>query len=352
MITIKDVASRAGVSIATVSYVVNQRRRVSEEVAKRVNEAISALNYTPSGTARKLKAGRTEVIGFLADNISNRFPSRLVHGLATAAAEKGYNVLISDLHDRPENEPRALELLVHEQVEGIIYCGFGTAEAQLARIHRSGVPVVVVDKPPLAGELPSVLIDNSRGVALALEHLFALGHRRIRFLSGDPNNRNTALRNEAFRAFHRRHRLPCPDTHILTGSYSLRHGFAGARRLVDEQPGFTAVFCADDMIAFGAMAGFKSRGLRIPDDVAVAGFANDPLAGVMDPGLTTIHYPMVEMGRRAFEVFLKLLGAPAGRTPHERLPVRLIVRRSTDPSLPPFENSGLAQPVTQPEPTP
>ena len=341
MATIKDVARLAGVSTATVSYVVNQKHRVTEAVVGRVRAAIQELNYTPSGTARKLQRGRTAVIGFVADNISNRFPSRLVHGLATAAAAAHYNVMISDLHDDAANEPRALELLVHEQVEAIIYCGFGAAESQLLHIHRAGIPVVVVDKPLGAKALPSVLINNARSTALALNHLFDLGHRDLRFISGDPNNTNTTLRNEAFRAFRRRHRLPCPESHILMGSYSLQHGYDSALRLVEEQPGFSAVFCGDDMIAFGAMAGFKSRGLRIPDDVAVAGFSNDPLAGVMDPGLTTVNYPMVEMGRRAFEVFLTLRDAKKRAVPHECLKTHLIVRRSTDPKCPPFAESGL-----------
>jgi LacI family transcriptional regulator len=234
-----------------------------------------------------------------------------------------------------------LDLLVHEQVEAIIYCGLGAAEERLLQIHRSGTPVVVVDKPPLNRGLPSVLIDNAGSMQLALEHLFALGHREIRFISGDPGNRNTTLRNEAFRAFSRRHRLPCPDSHILTGAYSLPHGYAAARRLLDEQPGFTAAFCGDDMIAFGAMAGFKSRGCRIPEDVAVAGFSNDPLAGAMDPGLTTIHYPMVE-------VFLALRAAGERSVPHEWMQTRLVVRRSTDPNCPPLSESGLTIPEAQP----
>jgi LacI family transcriptional regulator len=103
---------------------------------------------------------------------------------------------------------------------------------------------------------------------------------------------------------------------------------------VNEQPGFTAVFCGDDMIAFGAMAGIKSRGLRIPEDIAVVGFADDPLACVVDPGLTTIHYPMAEMGRRAFELFMNLRSKRYRSAPHELLPTRLVVRRSTDPAEP------------------
>lgn len=341
MLTFKDIARRASFSTASVSYGLNGKNRVSAGCDRRVRKAIQKLKCTPNGTACKLRRGRSLVIGLVADNISNRFPACLVHGLATAAALEGYTVLITDLHDEAAGELRALDLLVHEQVEAIIYCGFGAAEERLLQIHRSGTPVVVVDKPPLNRGLPSVLIDNAGSMQVALEHLFALGHRGIRFISGDPNNRNTALRNEAFRAFSQRHRLPCPESHILTGAYSLQHGYAAALRLLDEQPGFTAVFCGDDMIAFGAIAGFKTRGCRVPEDIAVAGFSNDPLAGAMDPGLTTIHYPMVEMGQRAFEVFLALRAAGKRSVPHEWLKTRLIVRRSTDPKCPPLAESGL-----------
>ena len=347
MVTIKDIARRAGVSTATVSYVLNRKNRVSTECDRRVRKAIQDLNYTPNGTARKLKRGRTSVIGFVADNISNRFPACLVHGLATAAAAEGYTVLITDLHDEASGEPRALDLLVHEQVEGIIYCGFGAAEERLLQIQSSGTPVVVVDKPPLSRLLPSVLIDNSASMRLALEHLFALGHRELRFISGDPHNRNTTLRQEAFEAFLRRHRLRVAPAHILTGSYSLQHGHASALRLVEAAPGFTAVVCGDDMIAFGAMAGFKSCGLRIPQDVAVVGFADDPLAAVMDPGLTTIHYPMVEMGQRAFAVFRSLRDHANRSTPREQLATTLVIRRSTDPTRSAFAPSPLLEPLAR-----
>ena len=351
MATIKDVARQAGVSTATVSYVLNRKDRVSAQSERRVKRAIQALHYTPSGAARKLKLGRSSIIGFVADNIANRFPAHLVQGLATAATAQGYAVLISDLHDDASAEPRALDLLVHEQVEAIVYCGFGAAEDRLLQIHRAGTPVVVVDKPPVSRLLPSVLIDNAGSMRLAHEHLLALGHRELRFISGDPNNRNTMLRNEAFNAFLCRHRLPVSPTHVLMGSYSLQHGYDTARRLVDESPGFTAVLCGDDMIAFGAIAGFKSCGLRIPEDVAVAGFADDPLAGVMDPGLTTIHYPMVEMGRRAFEVFRSLRDSRSRSVPHEELVTGLVVRRSTDPACRPFALSPLTE-QTSKEPIP
>ncbi len=347
MATINDVARKAGVSVATVSYVLNGKDRVSAQSERRVKRAIEALHYTPSGTARKLKLGRSSIIGFVADNIANRFPAHLVQGLANAATAQGYAVLISDLHDDPSAERRALDLLVHEQVEAIVYCGFGAAEDRLLRIHRAGTPVVVVDKPPVSPLLPSVLIDNAGSLTLALDHLLALGHRELRFISGDPNNRNTALRNEAFNSFLCRHGLPVSPAHILMGTYSLQHGYETARRLVNESPAFTAVVCGDDMIAFGAIAGFKSCRLRIPEDVAVVGFADDPLAGVMDPGLTTIHYPMVEMGQRAFEVFRSLRDSGSRSIPHEELVTSLVVRRSTDPACRPFALSPLTEQTEQ-----
>ena len=340
MTTIHDVAKQAGVSIATVSYVLHDKRRVSSAATRRVKLAVKELNYTPNGTARKLKKGRTSIIGFVADNISNRFPACVVHGVAGAAAQHGYNVLISDLHDEPSNEKTALELLVREQVDGLIYCGFGATESQLLRIHQSGMPVVVMDKPPRSKRLPAVLVDNKKSIEALLEHLKALGHRTFRFISGDANNRNTALRNAAFLSFMKNHRLPSSAPDIVTGAYSIEHGYASALKLHQERPGFSAVVCGDDMIAFGAMAGLKSCGLRIPEDVAVVGFMDDPLAVVADPGLTTIHHPMVHMGRRAFEFFLSLLNEPQQTAPREILNTQLIIRRSTDVTRPIYANVG------------
>jgi LacI family transcriptional regulator len=329
--TIKDVAQRAGASIAAVSYAINGNRFVSEQLSGRIRKAIEDLDYTPSKMAQSLRRNRTQTIGLIMDDITNRFGALFTKGLESAAVEQQYTLIISDLHGSPANEPRSINLLLDQRVDGIIYCGFGAEEARLREIHASGLPVVMADKPPQSKGLPSVVIDNRAGVLAALKHLRGLGHKDIVFINGEKINRNGQLRADAFREFMIGHGLDFREDQIVYGDYTLEHGFQAATRVFERRRRFTAVFCGDDMIAFGVLAGLKARGLRIPEDVAVVGFGDDPISRVFDPSLTTIHYPMEEMGRQAFARFRKLIGQKRARPQSLLLETSLRVRRSTDP---------------------
>ena len=304
--TISDVAHRAGASIAAVSYVLNGNRFVSERLSQRIRTAIQDLDYTPSKMAQSLRRNRTQTIGLIMDDITSRCGALITKGLESAAAEEQHTLIITDLHGVPANEPRSINLLLDQRVDGIIYCGFGAEESRLREIHAGGLPVVMADKPPLCRGLPSVGIDNRAGVLAALGHLEALGHKHILFVNGSEINRNGQLRAAAFREFMIGHKLELADDQIIYGDYTLKHGFQTATRLFQPRNRFTAVFCGDDMIAFGVLAGLKARGLKIPADVAVVGFGDDPISRVFDPSLTTVHYPMEEMGRQAFTRFRAL----------------------------------------------
>jgi DNA-binding LacI/PurR family transcriptional regulator len=253
-------------------------------------------------------------------------------GLESVAAENNYSLMISNLRGNPANEDRNISLLVNEKTAGIIYCGCGAAEARLIELYASGVPVVIADKPPSSGQLPSVLIDNKAGTLMALDHLVALGHRDILFVNGAAINRNGQLRAEAFREFLEERRLPMAEDQILYGDYTLQHGYQSALKCLDRRPRPTAIFCVDDMVAFGVLAALKSRGLRVPEDVAVVGFDDDPISRVFEPSLTTIRYPMEEMGRRSFEVFQRMVERKPKTAEHLILETKLMVRRSTDPN--------------------
>jgi LacI family transcriptional regulator len=332
MATIKDVAQRAGVSTATVSYVINKSRHVSEELTQRVQQAIAEFGFTPSRVAQSLRKGRTSTIGLVIDDITNRFASQFTRGLENTASEQGYSIIISDLQERPENEVRSISMLVDQRVDGIIYLGYGRVEEQLAELYGGGLPVVVADKPPLKARLPSVLIDNRSSIFQAMKHLKGLGHRDILLINGLAVNRNAQLRAEAFLEFLHNHRLPCSPERNIYGDYTLEHGFKTAVRLLEGRRSFSALLCGDDLVAFGCLAALKSRGLRVPEDVAVVGFDDDPMAAIFDPSLTTIHYPMYEMGRQSFELFLRLLRKRRRTAEHVLLETQLVVRRSTDPA--------------------
>jgi LacI family transcriptional regulator len=274
----------------------------------------------------------------ITDDITNRFAAEFTKGLESIASQHQYSIIISDLHEDPANEARSIGMLLNQRVDGIIYAGFGQEEQKLRELFSDGLPVVVVDQPLPSGGVPSVLIDNAASVSAALRHLSGIGRTEIVFINGLAINRNAILRAQAFEQFASRHSLPFDGDAILYGDFTLQHGYQTALRLLREKRSFNALFCGDDTIAFGAMAALKARGRRIPEDVAVVGFDDDPLAPVFEPSLTTVHYPMQEMGRLSFKLFQRML-ARRRRTPeHIKLETKLVVRRSTDPRFKEYQD--------------
>lgn len=328
MATIKDVAERAQVSVATVSYVINRKGNVSKELLERVNKAIEELNYRPSGVARSLRTGKTMNIGLLIDDISNQFGAEFTIGLIQTAREKGYDVLISSVYHNIEEEYKLLDRFLLQRVDGIIYGGYGATEAKLLEIEASGIPVVAVDKPLQSREISSVLIDNRQAIFMAVEYLIRLGHRSICYLAGFIENRNTRIRVEAFRDCLREYGINFDDDSIIYGDYTLEHGYQSVMEMVDVKK-YTALLCGDDMVAFGAIAALKQRGVRVPEEMAVIGFDNVPLSAFFDPTLTTVNYPMREMGSKAFELLYERIKKRRKRAQHLLLSANLVVRQST-----------------------
>ncbi len=333
MATIRDVALKARVSTATVSYVINRSRFVSPELTARVEAAIRELSFTPSKIAQGLRGGRTYTVGLIIDDITNRFASQFTRGLQTAASAKHYSIIISDLQEMRENEERSLQMLVARKVDGIVYAGYGQIEKELVELASQGTPVVVADKPLGEGLLPSVIVNNRSGIMQSLAHLGELGITDILYINGLEINRNAVLRAEAFREFMTAHRLPLGEDSVVFGDFTLEHGYATTLRLARAGRKFQGLLCGDDLVAFGAIAALKSAGLRIPEDVAVIGFDDDPIAAIFDPSLTTVHYPMVEMGRLSFEMLRRLIGSQGMKPRQILMEPRLVVRRSTNASF-------------------
>ncbi len=329
MATIRDVALRARVSTATVSYVINKSRYVSPELTARVQKVIKELSFTPSKIAQGLRGGKTYTVGLIIDDITNRFASQFIRGLENAASEKHYSIIISDLQEREENEERSLSMLLARKVDGIIYAGYGRVERQLIELDTNGTPVVVVDKPLKSSVLPSIIVNNRTGVRQALTHLTELGIRQILCINGLAINQNAVLRGEAFKEFMVSYNIPFEEANVIFGDFTLEHGYQTTLNLVRSGRKFKGLLCGDDLVAFGAMAALKSCGLRIPEDVAVVGFDDDPMASMFDPSLTTVRYPMFEMGRQSFQMFQKLGSGKQKRPRNILMDTHLVIRRST-----------------------
>jgi DNA-binding LacI/PurR family transcriptional regulator len=329
----KDVAEHAGVSISTVSYVLNDSGPVAAERRARVLDAVRVLNYTPNESARNLKRRSASTIGLVVPDLANQFFALLAEGVEQAASARGVLVVLCAPEATGESESLNARLLRSQRLDGIIYLsGAATSPGSLLELTRLG-PVVLVDEQLPGFDLPSVVSDNRRGARELARHVLELGHERVTVIGG-PRELWTAEQRlagyrEAFAAVGRD-----PDElKVLVGDYRLSSGTELAARALAGGDGQrpTALLCANDLMAIGAMEYCKAVGIRVPDDVSIVGFDDLPFASLLTPRLTTVRQPAHEMGRRAADLLFDLLEDKHGAQPGESFPVAVQVRDSVAP---------------------
>lgn len=326
-VTITDVALAAGVSVATVSKVVNGRYGVAATTAARVQDVIDELGYSSSLVARSLRSSRTGVIGILVADFEP-FSAEVLKGLGAAAAGSGYELLAwsgySGESGREGWERRSLNQLSGTLIDGAVVVTPTVVDAD------AGIPVVTVDPHtgPTSG-LPTIDSDNYHGAYLATEHLLGLGHRRIGFLAGRPGLQSAEERERGYRAALEGAGVAFDPDLVRVGGYHQDTADGAARELLTLPERPTAVFAANDITAIRTMKVAEDLGLRVPDDVSVVGFDNVPESALAEPPLTTIEQPLQEMGADAFRLLLALLRGQAEEATHLRLPTTLVVRQST-----------------------
>jgi LacI family transcriptional regulator len=336
--TIRDVAQRAGVSVATVSKVINARYGVSAATVARVQRVIDELGYESSLVARSLRNHRTNVIGILVSDIEP-FSSELLKGAAKAIKGTGYELVVYSAggasSDHVGWERRYLSRLSGTLIDGAIL----VTPTVVAATY--GAPVVAVD-PHTGGEgVPTVDSDNLRGAQLATEHLLLLGHRRIGFLAGRPDLESARLRELGFRQAMSEAGVDVDPELVRVGAYEEATAVAPARELLARRDRPTAVFAANDLSAIATMDVALTLGLAVPGDLSVIGFDNIPESALTTPTLTTIDQPIQLMGQRAVGMLVELMGGGSLGSTHLTLPTRLVVRGSTAP--PPVDR-GSGQP--------
>jgi len=325
-VTITDVARTAGVSVATVSKVVNGRYGVAASTAERVQEVIEQLGYSSSLVARSLRSSRTGVIGILVADFEP-FSAEILKGLSAEAAGSGYELLAwsgySGHAGREGWEKRSLNQLAGTLIDGAVVVTPTVVDAD------AGIPVVAVDPHTGPSGLPMIDSDNFHGALVATEHLIGLGHRRIGFLAGRTGLQSAEERERGYLEALERAGIPFDPELIRVGGYREETADGAARELLtlDERP--TAVFAANDITAIRTMRVAADLGLDVPGDLSVVGFDNIPESVLVDPPLTTISQPLHEMGAEAFRLLLTLLTGAEPTDTHVRLPTELIERHST-----------------------
>ena len=323
--TIKDVASRAEVSVASVSRVLNDNGPVTPETRARVLKAVEALRYVPHSGARSLITRKTDTIGVILPDLFGEFFSEMIRGLDLAAREKGLHLIVSSSHDDADEASAAIRSM-RGRVDGLIVLSPHLDAANLAAALAGATPVLLMNGVA-AEDRASIVVDNHGGAVAAVNHLISGGRTRIAHIAGPAGNLEAEARlagyHEAMAAAGLKPRVESGDFTQASG-----HG-AGSALLAGERP--DAVFAANDMMAVGALLAFKEAGVRCPEDMALVGFDDVPIAALVQPGLTTMRINIAETGRRALLRLVDLIEAKDGAPGPSNEIVRptLVVRESS-----------------------
>jgi LacI family transcriptional regulator len=334
--TIKDVAKKAGVSIATVSFVLNERsgQSISEEVKRRVHRAVRQLNYHPNAAAAGLARKRTRNVAIIfyreESLIANQFYSFVIQGAIKQAIESEYNLLFSYVEGSYEGVQDLPKIVREKNVEGALF--MQRIHPQLIKdIQARGVPVVAIDIYPQLKNVNSLEIDNRRGGMLAAEHLIRLGHRSVAFLQAAADRPSIAERGEGFALGLIKQDVQfSPKSHVLEcRSLTFEAGYEKALAILPRKRRPTGLFCANDEMAAGVLRAAHELGLKVPDVLSVVGFDDITMSNYTDPPLTTISVVKEHLGRRGMTRLLELVEGTDQEVKHELVPVELMVRRST-----------------------
>lgn len=327
-VTIKDVARVAGVSVATVSRALNGQTNVVAAVRDRVFAAAANLRYSPNAAARSLSSRRTHALGVVLPDLHGEFFSELIRGVDQVARANGLHLLVSSYHGHQEEQGAALRSM-RGRVDGLLVMSpYASIPAALID-DLAAMPAVLVNSQAAASGIVAIDVDNYGGAVAMVEHLVASGHRRIAFIAGPEDNFDAHERLRGYRDALAQ-ALPSSQELILLGEFDEASGHAAGLKLIARSIRPDAVFAANDMMALGCLFAFAQGGVVVPNEIALAGFDDIPLAGYVHPGLTTMRVDISGLGERAAQMLLARIGNPREPAPERVvLPTELVVRASS-----------------------
>ncbi|GAA2646063.1 MULTISPECIES: LacI family DNA-binding transcriptional regulator [Nonomuraea] len=328
MARIKDVAAHAGVSVATVSRVLNDNPSVTEETRDRVYAAMKELRYVPNAVARSLRTEATRTLGLIIGDILNPFFTELARGVEDEARQAGYTVIIGNADERAEEQDHYVRTLVEQRVDGLLICPTAEVTPLVEELVRTGRPLVFLDRTISGLDVPSVRADGATAIAELVAHLKSRGHRRIAFASGPATLSTGRERTEAFAAAMAEAGLDLRAEYMAAGDFREGSGRAITARLLDLPEPPEVIFFGDNLMTLGGLDEIRARGLSIPGDVAVASFDDVTWFVHVDPPITAIAQPTAEMGRTAVRLLLQGVAGRSGQS--VVLPAELVVRRSCE----------------------
>ncbi|MTH53451.1 LacI family DNA-binding transcriptional regulator [Bacillus mangrovi] len=307
--TIKDVARLSGVSVATVSRIVNGLPGYSPETMKKVTAVIKELGYTPNAVARNLVSRKSNTIGVLLPQLSSYFAARLLQGIEGEARKRGYSVIVCNTDSNGVRTMEYLNLLREKQVDGILFASEWLKEEYADALTSLGIPAAVIATVSTAPKIPYIKVDDQAASFSAVQYLIRRGHRKIGMISGtkdDPISgtpRIAGLKEALSEAD-----LPFEEGLIEYGDFGYKSGYEAMKRLAERNPSMTAVFSASDEMALGVFSYCYEKGISVPGDLSVIGYDDTDIAMMSIPPLTAVHQPIQEMGKQAMKMVMELIG--------------------------------------------
>jgi LacI family repressor for deo operon, udp, cdd, tsx, nupC, and nupG len=315
-VSIKDIARAANVSHSTVSRALSDSSLISDETKARIQDLAHEMGYSPDSQARSLVMGKSHTIGVVVTTITDPFIAEIVQNIETTAHHHDYSVILASSNAEPEREIAAVEMLHSKRVDGVVVTSSRVGALYQAQLDRLGVPVVLVNSHSAeSGPYTfSINVDNHHGAYLATDHLVQRGHRRIGYITGPANHSDDLERLAGYRAALAAADIAFDPALVISGTGRIDGGEQALPALLALSPRATAAFCYNDVTAVGLMTAARRAGFSVPQDLALVGFDDIPLASYVHPALTTIAQPKPEMGRRAVEMVLSLMaqGHPDG----------------------------------------
>lgn len=328
-VTIYDVAREAGVSMATVSRVVNNNPNVKPQTRKKVYEAIERLGYRPNAVARGLASKKTTTVGVVIPDIANANFAEVARGIEDIANMYHYNIILSNADKRKDKEIRVINTLLEKQVDGLLFMGGAVTEDHVQAFKTSNVPIVLCATTDDKGDIPSVDIDHEGAAFDAVGKLIAEGHRSIAMISGtlqDPAN--GYARYQGYKRALEQAGIAYREEYVRIGNYRYESGIDATQYFLNLSDRPTAIFAATDEMAIGAIHCIQDSGLSVPDDVSVISVDNSRISSMVRPLLTTVAQPMYDIGAVSMRLLTKLMKKETVENAKVTLPHELIVRRS------------------------
>lgn len=333
MVTMADVAARAGVSVATVSRTISGRGgAVSAPVRERVLAAARELEYEPNNLARNMRAGSTRIFGLVISDVSNPFFTAVARGAEDVAQRHGYSLVLSNTDESAEREAAAVGVMVAERAAGLIIATTNENGDLIRRTRASGTAVVAIDRRIIGFPTDTVAVDNEGAAHEAVAHLIGLGHRRVAIVGGPADADTARERRRGFERAHREAGLALDERLVTEGTFRETAGHDLTRMLLGLPDPPTAVFSVNNLTTIGVLRALREAGRRVPQEVSVVGFDDIPTAELLEPPLTVIRQPTYRIGERAAELLMGRIEDPEAPVQEVLLPASLVVRGSTGPA--------------------